>query len=79
MMMETIGVSDGKIVAATLYLRAGRDETIVEAASAAQAANAAVTAHAAAHGGGTYTVTVSEATDYDLPLIAGDDYTITVD
>lgn len=55
----------------------GGDETIVEAASAAEAADAAVKAHAAAHGAGTYTVTVSEATDYDLPLIAGDDYTIT--
>lgn len=57
----------------------GGDETIVEATSAAEAADAAVKAHAAEHGAGTYTVTVSEATDYDLPLIAGDDYTITVD
>ncbi|WP_423821141.1 hypothetical protein V5738_12475 [Salinisphaera sp. SPP-AMP-43] len=55
------------------------DETIVEAASAEDAAEKAVQAHAAVHGAGTYTVTVSEATDYDLPLIAGDDYTVTVD
>lgn len=55
------------------------DETIVEATCAEDAAEAAVKAHAAEHGAGTYTVTVSEATDYDLPLIAGDDYTITVD
>lgn len=54
------------------------DETIVEAESAEEAARVAVEAHAAEHGAGTYTVTVSEATDYDLPLIAGDDYTVTV-
>lgn len=54
------------------------DETIVEAHSAQEAAEKAVTAHSAQHGGGTYTVTVSEATDYDLPLIAGEDYTVTV-
>ncbi|HET7313212.1 hypothetical protein [Salinisphaera sp.] len=56
----------------------GGDETIVEATGAEQAADAAVRAYAAEHGAGTYTVTVSEATDYDLPLIAGDDYTVTV-
>lgn len=55
------------------------DETIVEATSAEQAADKAVRAHAATHGAGTYTVTVSEATDYDLPLIAGEDYTVTVE
>lgn len=55
------------------------DETIVEAENAEAAAEKAVHAHAAVHGAGTYTVTVSEATDYDLPLIAGDDYTVTVE
>ncbi|WP_233544019.1 hypothetical protein [Salinisphaera sp. Q1T1-3] len=54
------------------------DEVIVEAESAEDAAEKAVRDHAAQHGGGTYTVTVSEATDYDLPLIAGDDYTVTI-
>lgn len=56
----------------------GGEEMIVEAASAEQAADRAVKGYAAEHGAGTYTVTVSEATDYDLPLIAGEDYTITV-
>lgn len=54
------------------------DEVIVEAHGAEEAAEKAVAEHAKRHGRGTYTVTVSEATDYDLPLIAGDDYTITV-
>ena len=54
------------------------DEIILDARSAQEAAERAVNRHAATHGGGTYTVTVSEATDYDLPLIAGDDYVVTV-
>jgi len=54
------------------------DEQIVEAPGAEEAARLAAEAHGAKHGGGTYRVTVSEATDYDMPLIAGDDYQVTV-
>lgn len=55
------------------------EETVVEATDPEEAAQKAAKAHAVEHGGGTYTVTVSEATDYELPLIAGEDFTVTVD
>lgn len=54
------------------------DEHIVEADSPEEAAHQAADAQASADGTGTYTVNVAEATDYDLPLIAGEDYRVTV-
>lgn len=54
------------------------DEHIVEADSPEEAARQAAEAQARDGGAGTYTVNVAEANDYDLPLIAGEDYRVTV-
>lgn len=56
----------------------GEDEILVEASCAEEAAEKAADILAKEKGAGTYTFTVSEANEYDLPLIAGDDYTVTV-
>lgn len=56
------------------------DEILVQATNASEAAQKAAEAHARKTGArGTFTLTVSEANDYGLPLIAGDDFTVTVD
>lgn len=55
------------------------DEHIVEADTPEEGARKAAEIQAASDGLGSYTVNVAEATDYDLPLIAGDDYRVTVD
>lgn len=54
------------------------DEHIVEADTPEEGARKAAEMQAVGDGPGTYTVNVAEATDYDLPLIAGDDYQVTV-
>jgi hypothetical protein len=54
-------------------------EYIVEADTPEQGARKAAQRQARKDGPGTYTVNVAEATDYDLPLIAGEDYRVTVD
>lgn len=55
------------------------EEHVVEAETPEQAAEQVARTQAKQNGPGVYTVNVAEATDYDLPLIAGDDYRVTVD
>jgi hypothetical protein len=55
-------------------------EHLIDAESFEDAARAVAERHAAEQGtdSGTFTVTVSEANEADFPLIAGNDYTVTL-
>ena len=58
----------------------GNQEHLVDAESFEEAARAAAEQHASEQGAssGTFVVNVSEANEADFPLIAGDDYTVTL-
>ena len=58
----------------------GDAEHIVEAETFEAAARAAaeIQAQAYGHEAGTFTVNVAEANEADYPLIAGEDYTVTL-
>lgn len=58
----------------------GDGEHLVDAQTFEAAAELAAREHAASRGetAGTYRVNVAEANEADFPLIAGDDYTVTL-
>jgi hypothetical protein len=58
----------------------GDSEQLIDADTFEAAAEAAARAHAQSRGEtqGTYTVNVAEANEADYPLIAGNDYTVTL-
>lgn len=58
----------------------GGNEHLVDAETFEAAARAAARTHAESQGetAGTYTVNVAEANEADFPLIAGNDYTVTL-